>query len=161
MLVPGSHSSSTNSSRCYKFTSPCRLIRMSITAHFSSGCSFVGNEFRDINRSLTSSASLIAVDSVTIPLVQRTISPDVILVPVVGLFVIVYGLAGGLKAAYWSDLIQGIFIILLSIILIPVGLHPIVEKFGNPFSMSVGWLHNSSPAIARHVFPDVRRTEIQ
>ncbi|MDO5309548.1 MAG: hypothetical protein Q4G03_08685 [Planctomycetia bacterium] len=39
------------------------------------------------------------------------------------LCVLFYGVLGGLRAAYWTDLIQGVFIIILSIILIPIGLN--------------------------------------
>ncbi|MDO4586116.1 MAG: hypothetical protein Q4C95_02345 [Planctomycetia bacterium] len=42
--------------------------------------------------------------------------------------VLIYGVLGGLRAAYWTDLIQGFFIILLSIILIPVGLQTLVNN---------------------------------
>jgi len=59
-----------------------------------------------------------------------------VLVPLIGIVVIAYGVVGGLAAAYWTDLIQGICIILLSIILIPYGLWGLVEKFGDPETMS-------------------------
>ena len=55
---------------------------------------------------------------------------EYILVPIIGVVVLVYGLAGGLEAAYYTDLIQGIGIILLSIILIPVGLLKLNARFG-------------------------------
>jgi solute:Na+ symporter, SSS family len=57
---------------------------------------------------------------------------EYVLVPVIGLFVIVYGVLGGLRAAYWTDLIQGVFIILLSFLLIPSGLIALVKRFGAP-----------------------------
>nr|MBI1231806.1 hypothetical protein [Cytophagales bacterium] len=44
----------------------------------------------------------------------------------------IYGVLGGLTAAYWTDVLQGIFIIILSILLIPFGLNALVEKFGDP-----------------------------
>ena len=40
-----------------------------------------------------------------------------VLVPIIAAVVIAYGVVGGLAAAYWTDLIQGLCIILLSIIL--------------------------------------------
>ncbi|MEC7565790.1 MAG: sodium:solute symporter family protein [Planctomycetota bacterium] len=46
-----------------------------------------------------------------------------VLVPSIGIVVLLYGMIGGLAAAYFTDLIQGICIILLSCILIPVGLN--------------------------------------
>ncbi len=59
------------------------------------------------------------------------------LVPIIGVIVFVYGTAGGLTAAYWTDLIQGLCIVLLSVLLIPAGLSALVEKFGDPSAM--GW----------------------
>ena len=59
-----------------------------------------------------------------------------VLVPVIALVVIAYGVVGGLAAAYWTDLIQGLCIIVLSLILIPYGLWGLVEKFGNPEVMT-------------------------
>ena len=40
------------------------------------------------------------------------------LVPIIAAVVILYGVLGGLAAAYWTDLIQGLFIIILSVLLI-------------------------------------------
>ena len=62
---------------------------------------------------------------------------ETVLVPIIALVVVVYGVLGGLRAAYWTDLIQGIFIILLSIILIPYGLQALVTKFGDPATMGM------------------------
>ena len=55
---------------------------------------------------------------------------EYVLVPIIGVVVLVYGIMGGLRAAYFTDLVQGICIIVLSIILIPYGLEALVEKFG-------------------------------
>lgn len=55
-----------------------------------------------------------------------------VLIPALASIVIVYGVLGGLTAAYWTDLIQGIFIILLSVLLIPFGLKALVKNFGDP-----------------------------
>lgn len=57
---------------------------------------------------------------------------EYVLVPAIAVIVIVYGVLGGLTAAYWTDMIQGIFIILLSIMLVPFGLHALIERFGDP-----------------------------
>ncbi len=57
---------------------------------------------------------------------------EYLLVPVIGLVVLIYGIAGGLRAAYFTDLIQGMCIILLSILLIPFGLQKLVAQFGDP-----------------------------
>ncbi len=61
-----------------------------------------------------------------------------IMVPVIALVVIAYGVVGGLTAAYWTDLIQGLCIILLSLILIPYGLNGLVEKYGDQYAEAVG-----------------------
>lgn len=55
---------------------------------------------------------------------------EYLLVPMIGVIVLLYGMAGGLEAAYYTDLLQGVCIILLSLILIPFGLQMLVEKFG-------------------------------
>jgi SSS family solute:Na+ symporter len=57
---------------------------------------------------------------------------EYLLVPIIGIVVLLYGIAGGLQAAYFTDLIQGICVILLSILLIPFGLNRLVEEFGRP-----------------------------
>ena len=57
---------------------------------------------------------------------------EYVLVPVIAGVVILYGVLGGLTAAYWTDLIQGFFIILLSVLLIPFGLWALAEQFGGP-----------------------------
>ena len=54
------------------------------------------------------------------------------LIPVIAGVVILYGVLGGLAAAYWTDLIQGLFIIILSVLLIPYGLWSLAETFGGP-----------------------------
>lgn len=61
-----------------------------------------------------------------------TIPMEYVLVPIIALIVTIYGVLGGLTAAYWTDVLQGIFIIVLSILLIPFGLNALVEKFGDP-----------------------------
>ncbi|MFO7907765.1 MAG: sodium:solute symporter family protein [Planctomycetota bacterium] len=57
---------------------------------------------------------------------------EYLMVPIIGLVVLVYGIMGGLRAAYFTDMIQGMCIIGLSILLIPFGLHELVEQFGDP-----------------------------
>jgi solute:Na+ symporter, SSS family len=52
------------------------------------------------------------------------------LLPIIATIIVVYGLLGGIAAAYWTDLIQGICIILLSVLLIPFGLNAVVDRFG-------------------------------
>ena len=74
-----------------------------------------------------------AIGKVAVPLMGPELfglSTGQVLIPIVALIVIVYGVLGGVTAAYWTDLIQGICIILLSILLIPFGLNAVVDKFG-------------------------------
>lgn len=57
--------------------------------------------------------------------------------PVIALVVLIYGVLGGLFAAAWTDTFQGILIIILSVLLLPTGLH------------KIGWfsgLHAQTPA---------------
>ena len=71
-----------------------------------------------------------AIGKVAAPLVQieavawgdQQIAIEYVLVPIIGVVVLAYGILGGLRAAYFTDLIQGICIILLSVILVPFGL---------------------------------------
>ncbi len=86
-----------------------------------------------------------AIGKVAAPLVgtgtfqfgSQVVGLEYLLVPIVGTIVLVYGTAGGLRAAYWTDLIQGLCIILLSVLLIPFGLSALVEKFGDPTTMGM------------------------
>lgn len=83
-------------------------------------------------------APLIGVDMVQWPwLSENPIELQYVLTPFIGIVVIFYGVLGGLRAAYWTDLIQGVMIILLSILLIPFGLNALVEKFGDPETMGI------------------------
>ena len=59
------------------------------------------------------------------------------LIPLIAGIVTVYGVLGGLTAAYWTDLIQGIFILLLSVLLIPYGLWALCAKFAEEGSQSM------------------------
>lgn len=72
-------------------------------------------------------APLIGFD--TFQLAGQTYDIEYMLVPIIGVVVLMYGILGGLRAAYFTDLIQGICIILLSIILIPYGLDALVTKY--------------------------------
>lgn len=81
-------------------------------------------------------APLVGFDSFTLG--GEVYGIEYLLVPIIGVVVVVYGIAGGLRAAYFTDLVQGMAIILLSILLIPFGLQALVEKFGDPATQ--GWL---------------------
>ena len=76
-----------------------------------------------------------AIGKVGVPLLGEELmgtKTEYVLVPLVAVIVMVYGVLGGVTAAYWTDLIQGICIILLSILLIPFGLNEVVKRFGEP-----------------------------
>ena len=76
-----------------------------------------------------------AIGKVGVPLLGEELmgtKTEYVLVPLVAVIVMMYGVLGGITAAYWTDLIQGICIILLSILLIPFGLNEVVKRFGTP-----------------------------
>ena len=76
-----------------------------------------------------------AIGKVGVPLLGEELmgtKTEYVLVPLVAVIVMMYGVLGGITAAYWTDLIQGICIILLSILLIPFGLNEVVKRFGAP-----------------------------
>ncbi len=92
------------------------------------------------------SAMFSAISKVAVPLIGPDMlgllgmtDPDnlkYVLVPIIAVVVVGYGVMGGLSAAYWTDLIQGLAIILLSVILIPAGLSLLVAEFGDPATMT-------------------------
>lgn len=62
----------------------------------------------------------------------------------VGIMVLLYAVAGGLEAAFVTDMIQGIFILLLTVILIPFAWMKIVDQSGvSPFTAMHTQLPNS------------------
>lgn len=70
-------------------------------------------------------APLVGADTLT--LFGRSIPFDQFIIVLTAICVLFYGVLGGLRAAYWTDLIQGIFIVILSIVLIPVGLNALIK----------------------------------
>ena len=68
----------------------------------------------------------------TMTLGGGTVQLEYVLVPLIAVIVIIYGVLGGLTAAYWTDMVQGIFIIILSVLLVPFGLKALVAQFGDP-----------------------------
>lgn len=70
-------------------------------------------------------APLIGSDFITI--LGHSFPFDKFIIIITSMSVLFYGVLGGLRAAYWTDLIQGILIILLSVVLIPVGLNALVQ----------------------------------
>jgi len=67
-----------------------------------------------------------------------------VLVPGVALLVIIYGVLGGLRAAYWTDLVQGICIIVLSVILVPYGLIQLAHEYGDEQTQAIQEEHGES-----------------
>ncbi|MFP6619886.1 MAG: sodium:solute symporter family protein [Pirellulaceae bacterium] len=59
----------------------------------------------------------------TVSLFGNDVALKYVLIPTIAIVVVLYGMAGGLAAAYYTDLLQGICIIALSIMLIPIGLN--------------------------------------
>ena len=94
---------------------------------------FLGLGFSAVGKVCT---PLIGAETFRLPWMAQPVAVEHVLVPVIALVVIVYGVLGGLRAAYWTDLIQGLFIIVLSVLLIPAGLNALVDKFGTPETMS-------------------------
>lgn len=88
---------------------------------------------------------------------------EYLLVPIIGVVVLLYGILGGLHAAYYTDLIQGLCIILLSVVLIPYGLVALVERFGDPSSegMMAGfrYLHQQLPEEHFHLVGSTSSSE--
>ena len=82
-------------------------------------------------------APLIGSETFCLPWFEQPVPVETVLIPVIALVVTIYGVLGGLRAAYWTDLIQGVFIILLSILLIPAGLDALVDKLGDPAAMGM------------------------
>ncbi len=64
------------------------------------------------------------------PKLEYSYINESILIIIVAVFVLFYAVGGGLEAAFVTDMIQGIFIILLTIILIPFGMMKINEICG-------------------------------
>ena len=98
-----------------------------------------------------------AIGKVAAPLLGDTVrlgggevALEYILVPIIAVIVILYGAFGGLMAAYWTDVLQGICIIVLSVLLIPFGLNALVERFGDPSAQGMldgfAIMHEQLPA---------------
>jgi len=106
-------------------------------------------------------APLIEIDTFTFMGTQYGI--EYLLVPVIGVVVLFYGILGGLHAAYYTDLVQGLCIIFLSIVLIPYGLVALVERFGDPANegMMAGftYLHQQLPKEHFHLVGSTSSSE--
>lgn len=68
------------------------------------------------------------------------------LIWIICVVVFLYAVTGGLEAALYTDLLQGVFIIVLSIILIPFGLAKVNHEFGGQgLSDSLATIHQQLP----------------
>ena len=76
-------------------------------------------------------APLIEIETFKLPWLSDPVPMEFVLVPIIAMVVAIYGVLGGLRAAYWTDLVQGVFIIVLSVLLIPAGLDALVDKYGD------------------------------
>ncbi len=103
------------------------------------------------------------VEIETVHLLGQDYGIEYVLVPLIGVVVLAYGIMGGLQAAYFTDLIQGLCIIVLSILLIPYGLQALVEKFGNPETDSLmagfRYMHQQLPKEHFHVIGSTTGSE--
>ncbi len=77
-------------------------------------------------------APLMNIDTIHLPGMDGPVGLEMVLVPIIAAVVVIYGVLGGLRAAYWTDLVQGLCIIFLSLILVPFGLKGLVEEHGTP-----------------------------
>jgi len=78
---------------------------------------------------------------------------ETVLVWVVCIVVMLYAVTGGLEAAFITDMIQGIFIILLSVILLPFGWAKINSIYGGSSPLSaMGTTHQQLPDSFFEVF---------
>lgn len=76
-----------------------------------------------------------------------------LLIWIVCFVVIVYAILGGLEAAFYTDMLQGTFIILLSIILIPFSWSKISHLYGNgSITSALEILHHKLPAAFFDIF---------
>jgi len=68
------------------------------------------------------------------------------LIWIISLIVFVYAVAGGLEAAMYTDMLQGVFIIVLSVILIPFGLAKVNAVHGGSGAMdAIRTIHHQLP----------------
>jgi len=73
-------------------------------------------------------AEAAAEDAEKVTVFGKKLKLQFVLIPLIAVVVVVYGIAGGLAAAYFTDLIQGLCIIGLSVMLIPIGLGALSES---------------------------------
>jgi len=69
-----------------------------------------------------------AEDAKRVTVFGKRLKLQLVLIPIIAVVVVVYGIAGGLAAAYFTDLVQGLCIIGLSVMLIPIGLGALSES---------------------------------
>ena len=78
---------------------------------------------------------------------------EFLLIWIMVFIVFIYAISGGLEAAVYTDMVQGIFIILLSLILIPFGLAKINDVYGGEGIMNAAsTMHRELPSHFFDVF---------
>ena len=99
-------------------------------------------------------APLVGAD--TLSLLGFEVGFDQFIIVLTAACVLFYGVLGGLRAAYWTDLIQGIFIVILSIVLIPVGLDALVKDENETLraNAAVATANLETPEVATDAAPD-------
>lgn len=76
---------------------------------------------------------------------------------IIAIIVILYAMVGGLEAAFYTDVLQGIFILLLSLLLIPFAIFQINEMFGSSGIMGAfQTLHNQLPEHFFEIFGSLK-----
>jgi SSS family solute:Na+ symporter len=69
-------------------------------------------------------------------------------VPIIAFIIVIYGVLGGLFAAAWTDTLQGILILILSLLLLPSGMH------------RVGWFSGLHASIPDNMFQIVQSATV-
>ncbi|MCP5535740.1 MAG: sodium:solute symporter family protein [Akkermansiaceae bacterium] len=84
------------------------------------------------------------------------VNPNLLMI-VVGIMVLLYAVAGGLEAAFVTDMIQGIFIVILTLILIPFACIKVVQQTGvSPFKA----MHTELPQSMLELFGSPRLVDL-
>ncbi len=80
------------------------------------------------------------------PATQINFISETAIIWVVCIIVLVYAVLGGLEAAFLTDTMQGIFILILSVMLIPFGWHELNEQHGSSGILgAMGMVHERLP----------------
>jgi len=87
------------------------------------------------------------------PAIQVNYMSEQMIIWVVCLVVLVYAVMGGLEAAFLTDTLQGFFILILSVMLIPFGWHALNQQYGaSGIRGAMGVVHERLPESFFEVF---------